>query len=265
MNKKRFTLIELLVVIAIIGILASFLLPVLSKARAQARQAVCKSNLKQYGTTMFIASDDFNGRVPPDMSKNGLWAINIENSIKIDGAAISYTQNAAIYNSPGSFDTSSFANFEPQTQDEGKMQAFICPGDDDPSIVFQNFNNGGRSGRPVTSYGSNRGLFLNMPESTLWAEPGHVNGYLARLVAPVETAMIFDCDAQANGTIGLWLKNGATTTMWDYAQNGFGHTWADSVKPDWHLNKINVVNADGHVESHNYLSQSLQSVKLGNP
>ena len=42
---------------------------------------------------MFIASDDFDGRVPPDMSKNGLWATDIENSIKIDGAAISYTRN----------------------------------------------------------------------------------------------------------------------------------------------------------------------------
>ena len=77
--------------------------------------------------------------IVPAMSKNGLWASNIYNSIRIDGAAISYTQNAALYNSPSSFDTSSFANFEPQTQDIEKMQAFICPGDEDPTIVFQNF------------------------------------------------------------------------------------------------------------------------------
>jgi prepilin-type N-terminal cleavage/methylation domain-containing protein len=265
MNKKRFTLIELLVVIAIIGILVSFLAPVLSKARAQARQAVCKSNLKQYGTTMFIASDDFNGRVPPDMTKHTIPSDDIHNSLKIDGEAISYTQNAAIYNSPGSFDTSSFANFEAQTQDAGKMQAFICPGDDGPSIVLQSFSSGPNA-RPVTSYGSNRGLFLTMPEDTLvWEKPGHVNAYLNRLTLPSSTAMIFDCDAQSDGTVGLWLRNGDTTTMWDFAQNGFGEKWDDSVKPDWHLNKINVVNADGHVESHNYLSQSLQSVKLGNP
>jgi prepilin-type N-terminal cleavage/methylation domain-containing protein len=113
---KAFTLIELLVVVAIIGILASLLLPALTKAKQKSKGIKCLSNIKQLTTAWIMYAGDYSDLLvtnTADVNTNS-WAAgwidwtdpanpgntNILNIMSPQGLLWPYTKSLSIYVCP---------------------------------------------------------------------------------------------------------------------------------------------------------------------
>ena len=97
MKKRGFTLIELLVVIAIIGILAAMVLVAISGARAKARDATRKSDMRSLKTALVLYYTDNDAY--PEVTTAG--AIEVANDVLLAGI-ISGSYMKEIPSEPGS-------------------------------------------------------------------------------------------------------------------------------------------------------------------
>ena len=127
-SKRAFTLIELLVVIAIIGILASLLLPALSRAKQKAWTTSCTSNLKQVGLGLRMFADDNEERYP---QSGGAISWNLADPNSPSNSWMqqiyAYVQNTNVYHCPGNAQLP-LKNRSPFNYFNGVRAAYIAAG-----------------------------------------------------------------------------------------------------------------------------------------
>lgn len=218
-SRRGFTLIELLVVIAIIAVLIALLLPAVQQARAAARLAQCKNNLKQIG----LGLHNYHGthgvfpmgvifRADAQMDgfnvENGInWTdMSASNSYAPDEAAfgwsmyiLPYLEQGPLYDAIAA-DTENFATgFDNNDSATGKtpLSVYMCPSDPSPAINKDRVNR-----NPANKNQTNP-----PEEADRYAKSNYpgVAGYLGDTLSP-NTGLIF-ADLEGNNLNGVFFAN----------------------------------------------------------
>jgi prepilin-type N-terminal cleavage/methylation domain-containing protein/prepilin-type processing-associated H-X9-DG protein len=150
-REKGFTLIELLVVIAIIAILASLLLPALTRAKQKAQGIACMSQLKQLTLGWIMYASEHDGRLvpnggqgntPPTATDSRLqpgniwyqWCPGNMNAFSLyaadfikDGAIYPFVNNTALYHCPTDYNTYSFSTLTFPHARSYSMNCYLSP------------------------------------------------------------------------------------------------------------------------------------------
>lgn len=139
-HRNAFTLIELLVVIAIIALLASLIVPVVSKAIQNSKKAACVSNLRQIGI--------------------GTVSYRVENKDQLPGRRGGATDTFWLWDGVPTFLGLLFD--EDLVSDLG---VFNCPGQDNQNAYFKEFGTNQLKGKEWGEVGRVVGTYVQREES----------------------------------------------------------------------------------------------------
>ncbi len=227
-RKAAFTLIELLVVIAIIAILAAMLLPALARAKDEANQVKCMSNKKQLQLGWIMYAADNKEYMLPNAAAGG----NNLNTTWCSGTSENWGSADANTN------RTYYQNSLMGPYMAGQVGVYKCPSD----IIAS--DNGDRI-RSVSMNSQMIGAYTSPDYDQGWAV-FHKTSDLGTLLPPVRAFIFADENMYT-------LNDG-------YLQMGLLSPLYPDVPANYHRGACGFTFADGHVEVHKWVGQTLRKV-----